>query len=271
MKIQFLGTAAAEGWPGIFCECEACQRAKALGGKNVRTRSSLSIDRDYKVDLPPDTYLHVLRYDLNLAEVRHLFITHSHYDHFHPDDLPMRRKPFAHLRKEDSLHIYGNEKVVNCIETMVQNYPSLNLRPHLMKPFSSLEAGELRVVPLLANHSRNETCLLFLFEVNGKTILHGYDSGWFPEETWDALKQHTLDLAILDCTNGKMPEMRYHMGVDGVLKTKEYMLSEGIADKDTVFIATHFSHNGGLLHEELVFRFQPHNVQVAFDGLEIPV
>lgn len=108
-----------------------------------------------------------------------------------------------------------------------------------------------------------------IFETGRKKILHGYDSGWFPKETWKELRKHTLDLAILDCTYGGTPGMKYHMGIDGVLKTKGRMLSEGIANKDTVFVATHFSHNGGLLHEELVYRLRPENVQVAFDGLRI--
>jgi len=108
-----------------------------------------------------------------------------------------------------------------------------------------------------------------IFETGRKKILHGYDSGWFPKETWEELRKHTLDLAILDCTYGGTPGVRYHMGIDGVLKTEDRMLSEGIANKDTVFIATHFSHNGGLLYEELVSRLQPDNVQVAFDRFRI--
>ena len=56
-----------------------------------------------------------------------------------------------------------------------------------------------------------------------------------------------------------------------MVKVREYMLSRGIADKDTVFIATHFSHNGTLLHEELESRLNPKGIQVAFDGLEIEI
>ena len=31
MKIQYLGTAAAEGIPAIFCECETCKKTRELG------------------------------------------------------------------------------------------------------------------------------------------------------------------------------------------------------------------------------------------------
>lgn len=61
MQICILGTAAAEGLPGLFCHCPCCERARALGGKNIRTQTSLVIDEAWMVDFPPDTYLHTLR------------------------------------------------------------------------------------------------------------------------------------------------------------------------------------------------------------------
>ena len=44
MKITYLGTAAAEAIPALFCNCEWCRRAAANGGKDVRTRSQALID-----------------------------------------------------------------------------------------------------------------------------------------------------------------------------------------------------------------------------------
>lgn len=111
MKIKFLGTAAAEGWPAIFCECEPCKKAQALGGKNIRTRSSCLIDDEYLVDFPPDTYMHKLRHGLNLAKVEHVFVTHSHSDHFYPKDLGMRLDVFAHVQGDKTLTVYGNSTV----------------------------------------------------------------------------------------------------------------------------------------------------------------
>ncbi len=39
MKIKYLGTAAYEGLPAIFCECDTCNEARKRKGKNIRTRS----------------------------------------------------------------------------------------------------------------------------------------------------------------------------------------------------------------------------------------
>ena len=38
MKITYLGTAAAESIPALFCNCTWCRQAKANGGKDVRSR-----------------------------------------------------------------------------------------------------------------------------------------------------------------------------------------------------------------------------------------
>ena len=50
MKIQYLGTAAAEGIPAIFCDCKTCQKARKLGGKEIRTRSQAIIDDRLLID-----------------------------------------------------------------------------------------------------------------------------------------------------------------------------------------------------------------------------
>ena len=43
MNIQYLGTAAAEGWPAPFCACPVCSYARAARGRNLRTRTQALI------------------------------------------------------------------------------------------------------------------------------------------------------------------------------------------------------------------------------------
>ncbi|MEM2151892.1 MAG: MBL fold metallo-hydrolase [Candidatus Bathyarchaeia archaeon] len=271
MHILFLGTGAAEGWPAIFCRCDACARARALGGRNLRSRSSIHINGAYKVDWPPDTYLHMLRYNLNFADIKYLFITHGHYDHLHSDDLFMRRPPFAHMRDGGDLHVYGSREVIGYITRSVGEQSNLGLILHDLRPFETVKAGEFKVTALLADHDPNQTCFLYLFESGGKVFLHGYDSGWFPEETWRALEGYRLNLAVLDCTMGAASSMKYHMGLKEVIEVKRKMVLKGIADRDTIFIATHFSHNGLLLHDELTAKLLPEGIEVAYDGLSIEI
>ena len=54
MKILYMGTAAAEGWPGLFCSCDVCSHARKAGGRNLRTRTQAMLDDDLLLDFPPD-------------------------------------------------------------------------------------------------------------------------------------------------------------------------------------------------------------------------
>jgi phosphoribosyl 1,2-cyclic phosphate phosphodiesterase len=89
MKISYLGTAAGEAWPGVFCDCDLCRKARTLGGKNIRTRSQALINEDLLLDMPPDHYLHILYGGLEPGRVRTLLFTHSHSDHCYPNDLEL--------------------------------------------------------------------------------------------------------------------------------------------------------------------------------------
>lgn len=82
MKLKYLGTAASEGVPALFCNCKYCKKARKLGGKNIRTRSQTMINDDLLVDFGPDTYLHVLQNGINLLDIKNVLITHCHQDHF---------------------------------------------------------------------------------------------------------------------------------------------------------------------------------------------
>lgn len=266
MKIHFLGTAAAEGWPALFCRCEHCLKAKQLGGKNIRTRSSVIIDDTLKIDFPPDTYHHVLRDGINLAAIEHLLITHSHSDHLQPTDLKMRQPVFAH-GVEHPLHIYGHDLAIrSCVRAIDMSHDLFEV--HLIHPFQTVQVDdETQVTPLLADHDQRETCLIYFIEKNGKSLLYGHDSGWFPSETWEWLYRQTFDVAILDCTHGPLPGRRNHLNIEAVLEMNEIFHQKGLLREKGQVIATHFSHNGGLLHDELLNVFTPHGIIVAYDGM----
>ena len=74
MKITFLGTCAAEGFPGLFCKCDTCNKARILKGKNIRSRFSIMINENIKIDFPPDSYYHLLNNNLDYTKLKYLFI-----------------------------------------------------------------------------------------------------------------------------------------------------------------------------------------------------
>ena len=49
MKITYLGTAAAEAIPALYCQCAACESARKNLGKEYRCRSGCVIARDNQI------------------------------------------------------------------------------------------------------------------------------------------------------------------------------------------------------------------------------
>jgi len=270
MEVTFLGTAAAEGWPGLFCECENCRRAREAGGRNIRTRTSLLVDGIYMVDFPPDNYIHVLRGDLVLSKVEHIFVTHAHQDHFYPEDIAMRAEPFAHINQRKTLHIYGNRKVGEWLSGV--EVEKAGAQYHPLRPWDEFVAGDMKGKALLADHdTKNQEALLYLLERHGKKLFVGFDTGWFPEETWRALEGTEIDLAVLDCTNGRLEGRRGHMGIKAMVEAKARMEEIGALKPSSKVVATHFSHNGGLLYDELVDALSGFGIEVAYDGMRVEV
>ncbi|MDQ6421857.1 MBL fold metallo-hydrolase [Paenibacillus sp. LHD-117] len=94
----------------------------------------------------------------------------------------------------------------------------------MVRPFRPFTFGDTVVTPLPADHDRHETCLLYYVERGGKRLFYGHDTGWFPEGTWEWLKDKKIDLAILDCTHGFTGNNRNagHMNVETVLEVQAH-------------------------------------------------
>ena len=74
---------------------------------------------------------------------------------------------------------------------------------------------------------------------------------------------------LLDCTYGLRSGGRSHLGAPQVVEAMAELQSVGALAPGARRIATHFSHNGAALHDELVEYFKPHDIQVAYDGLDV--
>lgn len=274
MKIQYLGTAAAEALPAPFCNCRICENARRKGGKEVRTRSQAVIDDCLVVDYPCDTYDHMIRFGLDMRKVEHVLLTHSHSDHFYPEDIILKRPDVA-VELTGVLHIYGNEVNQEKYEEAVrkENRPMESFTDyqcyHTIHPFETFSLGNYTVTSLAANHDTREECLLYLINDGQHTLFYGNDSGLFPDGTWDYLKNYKLDIVSLDCTMLKLGRVFNHMNLEDVLLVKERMLTEGMADEQTVFVLTHFSHNGGMTAEELDVFAKENGFLAAYDGFTI--
>lgn len=269
MKIKYLGTAAAEGFPGLFCRCENCVKARKLGGKNMRTRSQALIGDKLLVDFPPDSYYHTIAHGIPFSEIDHVIITHSHSDHFYPEDLLLRVEPFC-LDVATPVTVYGNDEVVKRVRQTVKSLTWADadkmLKAVHLEAFKTYEIAGYQVTPLLANHDKSENCFIYIINDGQKTMLYGNDTGIFTEAAWDAIKGRYFDIVSLDCTFMLRAEGTNHMGLPDNIEVKNRLISMGAANDKTIFIVNHFSHNLGCLHEEMVEQASAAGFLVSYDG-----
>lgn len=271
MKIKYLGTAAAEGLPALFCECEICQRARKLGGKDIRTRSQALVDDKILIDFPADTYLHYLRFNFPLPRIKTCLITHSHSDHLYVDDVMMRDDIAAHMENKEVLTFYSAQSGYDMLKSVIEeNNMAKDAAAVLIKPFEPFETEGYKITPLEASHSPKTTPVIFLIEKDGKSILYSNDTSEYSETTWKYLKGRKIDFISMDCTEA-VSDATYigHLTLDRNIKMRYRMYEMEIADEKTVFVLNHFSHNGGnVLYDEFSKIAAEHGYLVSYDGME---
>lgn len=272
MKIKLYGTAAAEGVPALFCNCRVCQNATKTGGKEIRTRSQSLINDSILIDFPGDTFLHKVYHGLSLNDLKHLVVTHSHHDHFFGEDLMMRMSGYGN-DLEFPMNVYGNDVVKSMFER-AQNLEGFTDEKRLtyteIFEYEPLKLEDVTITPLLADHALNEKCYILDIEHDGKRILYGHDTGFFPDSVWDFFKKQNLryDMVLLDCTHQDVRVKRNHMSFHDNIKVKDQMIALNYADEMTQFVVTHFSHNGGYTHAETVEWADKNGFICAYDGIE---
>lgn len=276
MKFQYLGTAAAEGIPAIFCECENCMKSKAAGGKNIRTRSQALVDDRLLIDFPADTYMHFLEHNVPLTAINHCLITHSHADHLYPTELEMRKKGFSHIYQNNApLIFYSDEAGFEMISDIKTKFNILDEEVTVKKIplYQAFDADGYSVTALRAAHDPKSSPVVYLIEKDGKTLFYSHDTSEYPEESMEYLKtlKKPIDMISLDCTEA-CNDTTYvgHLDLGRCIQLRSVLYDIGAADDHTIFVLNHFSHNGdNVMYDEFVKIAAKHNFEVSYDGMVI--
>lgn len=271
LEFLFLGTAAAEGYPGAFCECASCKRARREGGRSLRKRSSAIVNGDLLIDIPPDLYWSSISHGVRLTPLRSLLVTHSHEDHFCPQLLEYRGRGFSFTRLP-MLTLFGDGAIMPLVEgAFAVGRARLRLRP--ISPYRKYVAKGYRIVPIPANHEtdiKGEIPLNYIIQRGGRTILYASDTGPYPPKVLDFLLKWRFDAIIAECTMGhKFTE--HHMNYESVLGFRQWADGAGVLNRGARFIATHFAHDGCGTYTETKYILQPHGIEVAYDGLRVRI
>ncbi len=280
MKIQFLGTGAAEGAPAIFCNCDTCKELRKRG--EYHTRAQYLIDGVLGIDFPADAYFHALQFGLDLSVMRYLIVTHAHIDHFAPQDFILRGYKYADGDNQP-LTIYGNNEVIELFKEgtrremkacVAQNFTLVEI-----KPFQPFTCGEYTVTPLSARHHNAKEPLVYLVERGEKGYLHLTDTGRLPFETLDYLEGYckktgkTVDFVTFDCTflRDCGGENARHMGLEDNRLMQAELLKRKVVTENTRYAITHYSHNSAPLKENLLSAGEKYGYIPAFDGMTVEI
>lgn len=276
MKLKYYGTAAAEGVPALYCECDVCKYSKKVGGKNIRTRSQALVNDTLLIDIPPDTLYHSQFLNLPLEKIKNVLITHAHSDHLHPPTLIVRGKGYV-THDIEPINIYGSMPSIDLVFTELRKSGVNNeKRWNLFEvfPYEEKKIDTFSVTALKANHAFSLYSLNYEIYDGNKRLLYAHDTGIFLDETWEYLKRTKpyFDLVSLDCTMGiSSSSGHHHMNLDDCKETKRRLIEGGFADEKTVFVLNHFSHNGKASYDDMLPLGKESGFLISYDGFEVCV
>jgi phosphoribosyl 1,2-cyclic phosphate phosphodiesterase len=255
-QMILLGTGTSVGVPTIGCGCDVCQ-----GGhpRNQRTRCAAILglpEGNLLIDTPPDLRFQLLRERIGVVHA--VVYTHEHADHvFGLDDL--RLFPFytghpvplyCERAVEERIRKSFDYAFADILHTHVGAAPQLEFRTITRAPFAALGAI---ITPIPFAHGPRFQVLGFRIG----NVAYCTDVSGVPDESWPLLAG--LDVLVLDA-------LRYRPHPTHLSLGEAVEIAKRIGAKQTFF--THVSHD---LDYEQTNAELPPRIELAYDGLRIPI
>jgi phosphoribosyl 1,2-cyclic phosphate phosphodiesterase len=251
IKVTFLGTGTSIGVPVITCDCPVCT-SDDPHDKRFRTSAMVEVNhRTFVIDCGPDFRIQMLRQ--NVQNLDAVIFTHEHRDHIAGlDDI----RAFNYVLNK-KIDIYGTKKVM---DTIVVEFPYIfsnsryfgapQLTTHIIddKPFI---INDIEFIPILVLHEKSEVTG---FRIGDFTYIT--DASYISEDEMEKIRGSRV--IVLNALRNSKHVSHFSVG-EAVEILKEL--------KPEAAYLTHLSHFVGL-HKEVNSRL-PHNIQLAYDGLEI--
>lgn len=278
MKITVLGSGGF-GYPLAFCDCEYCSKARVLGGKNIRKRASLLVNDEMIIDLTPDCQASMNMYGKDMGKVKFLLQTHTHLDHFDINQFTTLDIKYATKRK-DSLMLICSELCLNDIQNKVSKYDDMdlfnddylnkiNLKTKTLNHGESIVFDTYTIKAIYCSHDENIGAQLYLIKQNRKSLLYATDTPLITETTLQELKGEKLDCIFLDESFGLRDYSFSHLNIKSFDDYVNKLKQNKLLNKNCLIYATHLTHDGNPLHEELEQILNQYGYMPAYDGLEL--
>ncbi|MBS1368902.1 MAG: MBL fold metallo-hydrolase [Lentisphaeria bacterium] len=179
MRLILLGTGAADyDW-------------SRFGEPGVRGSTSSLLNGHILIDCGATGLANLRKSGIRSESVDTLLFTHSHDDHFRPDQA-------AELAQGRSrpLRVFAAPEVLALL-------PEEGFEKHALSPGLHFSLGELNVTALPANHMTHipsEQAYHYLFESAAGTLLYALDGAGLTKPEWLLIDGVKLDWIVIDCT-----------------------------------------------------------------------
>ena len=272
MKLTFLGTGAAEGIPSPFCDCPTCENARKTGGRSNRRRQSILINDSLLIDLGPDIFPSCAQLGISLTDLQVLLITHSHMDHFDPQNLILRSKPFRLDTEFTELTMIAGPSVWTKWDTVGGRDKEAGILRNIILPGQRVQYKEFTIQAVTAcHHLRIGDAMNYIIQDGNTTLLYASDSGYYEESTWELLKDYCFDAVVMEGTIWNRPSGKEHLNKGDFIRMQERLKTLGAVTEQTILIATHFSHQSVPPHDELDKEVSELGAYCAYDGMSLHI
>lgn len=278
MKITVLGSGGF-GYPLVFCGCENCEKARKLGGKNIRKRASILINDEMIIDLTPDCNVAMNMCLKNMSKVKYLLQTHTHLDHFDLNHFITLDSKYGVIKGE-KLNLICSKLCLDDIQNKISQHErmnikdseyleKINLKTSVVNHGESLETNGYFIKAIHCAHHEEIGAQIYLIKHNNKTLLYATDTTQISQIALEELNGFKVDCLFLDQSFGVNDYMAKHLNIKGF---NEYILTlkeNNVLAKNCKIFATHITHDGNPIHDELELLLNPY--KACYDGMEIEI
>lgn len=255
-----MGTGAGCGVPAFFCDCAACEEARA----NPRARRGccgvmIEGEKRLLIDSPPD-----LRHQLEREGVKaidKLIFTHAHYDHISGFG---ELEYMIRLVTKENLPTSGSADALKDIRTEF-GYMDYTIDYEVLETYQSFEYDDVKYTPLPVSHWGG--AFGYLLETADTKLFYASDTGPLPPETIERIKG--VDHLALDATFWKN---NWHPQVHNSVQEA---IEQGLAlDAGTIYLthlSMHYDEPITLVELEKYLEQYEGRVVVAMDGMKLQI
>lgn len=284
--MQFLGTAAADLLPAPLCKCPICTEARKDPSLH-RYRCSFLLDKWDLIDCGPELGAAAMRFGADLTELKNIFITHTHSDHFCTSNAGFIK--MSATRNKAPVEIYisgaGLSRMTRTYELLTEAgirsdateaFEKGYVNFHKVDPGVPFSAGGYDIIAVPTTHmvAGVENAINYRFSKDGQSLLYACDTGIYLPEALEILKGSRVDKLVMEGTWGNRTDISLdsHLNAYAFTDQLDVFRKLDIIRDDTKIYCTHINHKHNWNHTAYQAFFDSScrfDVTVASDGLKI--